>query len=285
MNTSKTLYAFILILLPCNFHAYVNAEQETIQATHSQFKLNPITIKTNDDLINCTIQPFTEEEAKELFGSTGPLNCGPQDHYTIYKNNDLIYILIFGDSHSELTNGFTNLHGRFIPFQVSITNKSATPISIPKIEKTGEHYLKIKNRTFEPQSEVLKRYKRAGILTNIGLHIAMTGSALISATLFYNLYTTTPRDPGGLILVGSMTSIISGILAFQISNNNKRAESHDNLETQFRLLNDDSIDTNEHDFITIPSGATFSDLVFINRADYGDSYSLEGELIFVKDTK
>lgn len=271
MISTKNMYT-VAVTLALSFFSLHAKNEKTINA-----------ITDNPD-IECTLEPLTKIEAKRLFGSTGAMHSKPDDEFQTYdsvsskkQGTTILGINLENTNgtvthHKRLINGFSNLHCRYQVLNVTIKNNSTTAIRITKPLQTGENYLKSTNFTFELPSEIIERYETAGKLKRYFSNGVTSLSLLATIALFMNAMDrdTATQDRTGFTFCGITLGLITSALAYDTYNRYNRLKAKENLESHLSLIDNEEVDEDGEDYLTIPVGATFTDVVFINKATYRD---------------
>jgi hypothetical protein len=223
---------------------------DTLQKEPEQYM--PFSINTGNELVSCTLTPFTRTQAKELFGNA--------------------------DSHTD-----------FFPIKVTITNNSTQKLVIPNPFEEFENpaikpqqYLHFKNYTLESTFKILKIYNKRfdfGLLTHIGF-ISIVG--FLTATIlplgvglcFENeLSKIFPKCQR--LSLGSMLLVMYGFFSktiisdyFEEQRITKAYNTCNDTIREFIELNQDNglAKSSNHKKLIIPAKSSFNDLLFIDSS-------------------
>ena len=230
-----------------------------------QKKLNSISVQTKNSDVICTLQPLSKLEAKEVFGSTGPMDSLPHDTYFVDGNGIKTHL-----------NGFSNLHCRYLILEISIKNSSPNAIAIPHVKITGENYLKIQDITFEPLSNIVNRYDINGIIMK-GIMFGLSSLSFLGAAGLFTMAYQKQHEKIPFIIFGSASAALASIFAFVLHASNQREDAYTSLSNLLALINDEPSENEHEETIIIPAGGTYKDLVFINNETYKNALKLLNE--------
>lgn len=271
INIKKFKLYFLLLLLLTFENQIVQAKTptETIQTKRSGPKKQTLNVITNNPEIECTLDLLSKLEARDIFGSTDDINGSPQDiiektYYTFYGSTSVASTI--------LTNGFSNLHNRYLIGKITITNKSKNEITITNPLESGEEYLFAEGIELTSPAEILKRFYVKSSLSRKILCGGMAGFfGLIAIGALLDNPEKRNEPPLGIgerVTLSSFFGFLSAVCLYPFKEESRFKQLKADFENERLLLDQEPLNTKGQTEIIIPPNSTFNDFVFFNRANY-----------------